>query len=82
MTDRLAELGAEFRRLRAEAARLKGRAAKVRQRTNEIRPLLAKEIAVSHLPVSEIVKITGYDRDSVRKIRLGARSATEAKEVE
>ncbi len=72
MTERLDELGAEFRKLRAESAKIRKRLAVIRPRLAEIRPEIEAEIALAlkaERGVMDIAKATGYHRDLIRRIR-------------
>lgn len=69
--DRLTELGAEWKQLRADTASLSDQLRAKRARLVALRPtihrVIAEEARAGRTQV-EIVKLTGYTRDAVRKI--------------
>lgn len=72
MTERLDELGAEFRKLRTDSARTRRKLADIRARLKAIRPEIETEIANdlrAGRGVLDIAAATGYHRDLVRRIR-------------
>lgn len=71
MTDRLTELGSEFKALRDESAQLRQRLDEVRDRLAELRPIIQAQIvddARAGRRQTDIVHATGYNRDRVRRI--------------
>jgi predicted nucleic acid-binding Zn-ribbon protein len=72
MADQLAELGEEFQRVRRRQAQLRRETAAIVERKEKLRLLLAPVIAEAlqeGRSVTEVVKLTGYTRDNVLKIR-------------
>jgi predicted GIY-YIG superfamily endonuclease len=74
----LLKLGAEFQANREELRRLVEESEANQASLRAVRAELRQVIIDDPRPVGEVVRLTGYDRDSVRKIRLAAaRGGTE-----
>ena len=72
MTERLDELGAEFRKLRTDSTKTRRKLATIRERLTTIRPEIEAEIVNALRAgrgVMDIAKATGYHRDRIRQIR-------------
>lgn len=72
MTERLNELGAEFRKLRTDSTRTRRKLDDIRARLKTVRAEMEKEIVEAlraERGVMDIAKATGYHRDRIRQIR-------------